>query len=216
MPMLWSRPSFSALQCLYGASPFVIRRTARCVLYYNTILPRGPAARPRWIPPACGASPASSLVPRQRNVWPLHHHSRERSCSPENPMTISLRPVEISLSPGPHRPGGVPAPLDPRPTLRGLDARQRFAAGPRAGVSPPASSKGDVGSPFAIPSTSLRRRLRRGKPGVRRLDPRQGVSTPARRPRTAPGGGLSSVAVRGRAAIRQTRRFRLGSRPRPL
>lgn len=81
-----SRP-VRVLQCLDRASPVTVRRTARCVLYYNTILARGPAARPRCIPPACGASPASSRVLRHRNVWPLHRHSEERSCSPEIPMT---------------------------------------------------------------------------------------------------------------------------------
>jgi len=53
------------------------RRTAAerrkmCVVLH-TPLARGPAARPRCIPPACGSSRASSPFRSQWNVSPFHH-----------------------------------------------------------------------------------------------------------------------------------------------
>ena len=70
------------------------------------------------------------------NVWPSDHQSRERSCSPDTPMRTSSRPLHgddfietkgrehsrcPSLEPS-HRPRSGSHPLEPRPTLRGLDA----------------------------------------------------------------------------------------------
>ena len=98
--------------------------SARCVLYYSTILARGPAARPRCIPPACGASrshlpppmPRRSREPdqRQRNVLPFHHSQASGRCTaaqgsrrapPRPPWPTCRRWITT----------GVFAPLDPRP-----------------------------------------------------------------------------------------------------
>ena len=83
-------------------------RSARCVLYYNTILPKGGSdAAPLLDTPGFigAARHRAGSAPRKRiavsslaSVWPLHRHSRERPCSPENPTAISLRPGRI-LSP---------------------------------------------------------------------------------------------------------------------
>jgi hypothetical protein len=89
-----------------------------CFVVQN-ILARWPAARPRCIPPACGSrqgiepSRAKERIAVQslagdfalpapidlagaplkptRTVWPLHHQSGARSCSPDTPMTTSWR-----------------------------------------------------------------------------------------------------------------------------
>ena len=70
------------------------------------------------------------------SVWPSDHQSGERSCSPDTPMRTSSRPLHgddfietkgrehsrcPSLEPS-HRPRSGSHPLEPRPTLRGLDA----------------------------------------------------------------------------------------------
>ena len=57
-----------------------------------------------------------------RNVWPLHHQSGVRSCSPDTPMTISWRRLhrdqerELSRCPSlepSHRPRSLRAPWNP-------------------------------------------------------------------------------------------------------
>jgi len=96
---------------------------------------RAPVASPRpWL--CQGIDPIQS----QQNVSPFHH-SRETSLSlhpstwraflPPRPLTTPLRPLHgdqrgehsryPSLEPS-HRPKSVSHPLEPRPTLRGLDA----------------------------------------------------------------------------------------------
>ncbi len=100
---------------------------ARCALYYNAILPKGPAARPCWIPPAwriSGIEPSCTSETYRRfitrrtwryalstctepctNVWPFDYHLREPSSSPKNPMTnfisVGLRPGLCSHGPAP-------------------------------------------------------------------------------------------------------------------
>lgn len=85
-----------------------------------------------------------------RTIWPLHHQSGERSCSPDTPMRTSSRPLHgddfietkgrehsryPSLEPS-HRLGDA-LPQDPRPTLRGLDAAIASALNPIRSVAPP-------------------------------------------------------------------------------
>ena len=216
-----SRPSFRALQCLYGASPFIITRTARCVLYYNTILPRGPAARPRWIPPACGASPALSPVPRHRNVWPLHRHSggasmlpRDPHGSPEGPTSSRLDRDRTFAVRTPHRgrlrfspctPIDPPAPRLRRTSQRAFAPFGNLTNPPRIGCAP--AFRRWITTPLRLRASSgrpvFRHRLRARemsvlpmqshRPSVRRLDLRQAVSPPARRPGTVPGSGTNGV-----------------------
>ena len=97
--------------------------------------------------PSIPSGRSGAIAPREpaRTVWPMHRQSGERSCSPDTPMTTSWRPTlrgldaatswrrfhrdqggEPSRCPSlepPHRPRGASHPLEPRPTLRGLDAR---------------------------------------------------------------------------------------------
>jgi len=99
-----------------------LRATARCVLYYNTILARGLAARPRCIPQAV-ALPGHRTHSRARRSYRRSITRRAwRSASPPAPnhARTSGRPITNQ--------GSVPAPPDTpmtissRPTLRGLDA----------------------------------------------------------------------------------------------
>jgi len=62
-------------------APLPIRLIARCVLYYNTILARGPAARPRCIPPAHGAIQALSLLAPSKRIVVLPIAKRNFSTS---------------------------------------------------------------------------------------------------------------------------------------
>ena len=105
MPMPRSRPSFRALQCLNGASPSIITRTARCVLYYNTscqgVPLRAPVGSPR---PAALHRPDHFIegrFQRQRNVWPLHRHSGGASRLPQDPhgqrVAVGSRPGSCRL-----------------------------------------------------------------------------------------------------------------------
>jgi len=87
-------------------------------------LPREPAARSRWIPPALahlrpgrfaeghGAPAKRIVVLSLAGVWPRRHQSEEPSSSPDTPMMISSRPV------------GFRAPWNPRPALSQLERDQ--------------------------------------------------------------------------------------------
>lgn len=99
-------------------------------------LTRGPAGASPLYPPGLGAS-VFTLAPR--TVWPLHHHSRERSCFPRNPHdprenSLSLwTPIANSIEANPARIGctimGCHSPDNPRPTFRSLDtAKGAFRA----------------------------------------------------------------------------------------
>ena len=72
-----------------------LRLTAQDV-YCSTILARGPAARPRCIPPAFGAPVALSPLPHHQNVPPFYHSQASGCCitsqesvpaAPDTPMT---------------------------------------------------------------------------------------------------------------------------------
>ena len=120
------------------------------------ILARGPAARPRCIPPAIGSLRALNPFLSQETVSPVNH-SRETSLSlhpstwraflPPRPLTISWRRLHrdqerehivaaLPMDPS-HRPKGVSHPLEPRPTLRGLDAASVSTLNPIRGLSCP-------------------------------------------------------------------------------
>lgn len=97
-----------------------------------------------WMPPSRRRWTRSGAIARPeptRTDWPLRRQSRERSCSPDTPMTTSWRrlrrdqgrdlPRCPSLDPT-HRPGELHTPWNPDQ----LDAswmRHRLAAGPRDG-----------------------------------------------------------------------------------
>ena len=89
------------------------RAAARCVLYYKTILPKGPAARPCWIPPPLARSghEARSRANRSyrrsttRKETSLSlHPSIRRLSRPLNPLAPSGRCITNR--------GSVPAPTD--------------------------------------------------------------------------------------------------------
>ena len=124
--------------------------TARCVRGTTThILARGPAARPRCIPPASGSDQGMSPSQSQQNVSPFNQSQGDfallapidmRAFLPPRPQTTSWRrfhreqraflPYESDQE-GSYRaalPWNLPidqgcfTPLEPRPTVRRLDA----------------------------------------------------------------------------------------------
>ena len=110
----------------------------------TTLLAKGRA----WTPPPVGYPLLMVMFRPYRhsqhhdNAWPLYHHSREPSRSPENPMTSSLRQLHWDKF-------FETMPL--RPTLRGLDTRQPH----RSWIT----TKGDVVSPLDPIEQSLKNDL---------------------------------------------------------
>ncbi len=132
-PPRYSAPTAPGHPRFELSPPLALTPNARCVLYYKTILARGPAARPRCIPPACGPPP-SAPVRQVLFPGPTAHAGTsakraDGSASVSGPATVS--PVD-------HSQGDFGSPLHPidsgaflsprpqtmswRPTLRGLDA----------------------------------------------------------------------------------------------
>lgn len=90
-----SRPMITTTVTFLFRSP--LRTDARCVLYYNTILARGPAGRvPVASPPGCWCSWGIEPPSHQQNVSPFYHSQSSGRCitsqgsvpaAPDNPMT---------------------------------------------------------------------------------------------------------------------------------
>lgn len=135
--------------------------TARCVHVVRTSWQGGPRAAPPLHPPAPVAVgralnrslrpsnriAGSSLAGRRRS--PCTHRPGRRSC-PQGPLTISWRPGRelsrsLALEPS-HRPRAH-RPLEPRPTLRGLDAVSASTLNPIKGLSRPLKPTRRAGDP---------------------------------------------------------------------
>jgi len=135
----------------------------------TTHLGKGTRCAPPLHPPGRWLPQGIEPIPSQKTVSPVNH-SRETSLSlhpstwraflPPRPLTMSWRRFHrdqerehvvaaLPMDPS-HRPKGVSHPLEPRPTLRGLDAASVSTLNPIKGLScplnpsPPAPNHGHL------------------------------------------------------------------------
>ena len=111
-------PEKAVLEQLVG-----LRATARCVLYYNTILARGPAARPRCIPPASGSF---------RALNPFQSHKdriADQSLAGEFALPAPIDPFRMTME--------LSRPLEPLAALGDVPLHLHRTMHERLAVRPP-------------------------------------------------------------------------------